>query len=286
MAETDDRPSGADTPQGPQQFGRYYLRELVNSGGMADIWFATTSAGESVAVRRLRDTSFFNFTAKRRFVRGCEILSQIHNHENVIGYVEHGKINGLLFLAMEYVEASNLKQLFATNDPVLAENVGNILIDMAVGLEHVHDSGFMHLDFKPENVLITRNAGVRLVDFDLAQSRPDKPRKMSENPGTPAYMAPEQLLRQPYDHRVDIFAFGVTAYELLTGKKPFPGETPDEILRRQLDRKTEFIPPRELNPDIPFPLEKAILKCMDRDPDKRHPIMSVLVLELKAALYV
>src|SRR5690349_10644109 len=95
-----------------QSFGRYYLQELINSGGMADIWFATNAKGEPFALRLLRDTSFFNFTAKRRFLRGCEVLSKIHNHQNVIGYVEHGKVDGALYLVMEYVEASNLKQLF------------------------------------------------------------------------------------------------------------------------------------------------------------------------------
>jgi eukaryotic-like serine/threonine-protein kinase len=184
------------------------------------------------------------------------------------------------------VEGSNLKQLFARSDPILHEHVGNILIDMAVALEHVHDSGFMHLDFKPENVLITRNANVRLVDFDLARPKPDKPVKRSKNPGTPAYMAPEQLLRQPFDHRVDIFAYGVTAYELLTGKKPFAGETPDEILRKQLNRTLEFVTPKGLNPEIPHTLEKAILKCLEQDADKRYPIASVLVLDLQTALYV
>ncbi|HMJ64407.1 MAG TPA: protein kinase, partial [Candidatus Binatia bacterium] len=127
---------------------------------------------------------------------------------------------------------------------------------------------------------------VRLVDFDLARPKPEKPEKASKNPGTPAYMAPEQLMRQPYDHRVDIFAYGVTAYELLTGQKPFPGETPDEILRRQLDRTTDFATPRQLNEAIPANVEKPILKALERDPDKRHPIMSVLLHELKSALYV
>lgn len=277
--------SGSDSTAQPQQFGSYYLRELINSGGMADIWLATNPRNEVVAVRRLRSNSFFDFTSKRRFLRGCEILSRIHDHENVIGYVEHGKINGSLYLAMEYVESSNLKLLAARNDPVLAENVGNILIDMAVGLEHVHDSGFMHLDFKPENVLVTRSASVRLVDFDLSQSIPEKPQKMPDNPGTPAYMAPEQLLRQPIDHRVDIFAYGVAAYEILTGRKPFGGETPDEILRRELDR-SDFVPPRELNPDLPVALEKAILKCLEREPEKRYPITSVLVHDLRTTLYV
>ena len=269
----------------PGAFGRFYLQELINSGGMADIWLATDQDHKAHAIRKLHENLRFNLLARRRFVRGCEILAHIHNHDHVIGYLEHGKISGTLYCLMEYVESSNLKQMLVRNDPILLENVGNILIDMAVALEHVHDSGYMHLDFKPENVLITRNAAVRLVDFDLAQPRPEKPKKFSKNPGTPAYMAPEQLQREAYDHRVDVFAYGVTAYELLTGQKPFPGDTPEEILRKQLDR-SGFVTPRQINEAIPPAVEKSILKCLDRDPDKRHPIMSVPVLELKAALYV
>lgn len=269
----------------PGPFGRFYLQELINSGGMADIWLATDADHKPYALRRMHDELRFGFTARRRFVRGCEVLAHIHKHDYVIGYVEHGKINGTLYCLMEYVEGSNLKQMFMRDDPILLENVGNILIDMAVALEHVHDSGFMHLDFKPENVLVTRNAAVRLVDFDLAQPRPEKPKKFSKNPGTPAYMSPEQLLREAYDHRADVFAYGVTAYELLTGRKPFQGDTPEEILRRQLDR-TGFATPREINPGIPLAVEKSILKCLERDPDRRHPIMSVLVLELQGSLYV
>ncbi len=276
---SDERPA----PK-PGAFGRFYLQELINSGGMADIWLATDAEHKPYALRKLHDNLKFNFVARRRFVRGCEILSKIHNHDYVIGYLEHGKIAGTLYCLMEYVESSNLKQLFARNDPMLSEHIGNILIDMAVALEHVHDSGFMHLDFKPENVLVTRNAAVRLVDFDLAQPIPKEPKKFSKNPGTPAYMAPEQLQREAYDHRVDIFAYGVAAYELLTGRKPFEGDTPDEILRKELSGN--LVAPRELNPELPAALEKTILKCLERDPNKRHPIVSVLVLELKAALYV
>jgi serine/threonine-protein kinase len=269
----------------PGPWGRFYLQELVNRGGMAEIWLATDAEGRPYALRLLRNTSRFDFTTRKRFLRGCQVLSRLHNHEGVISYVEHGKINGTLYLLMEYVEGSNLKQLHARDDPVLHEHIGNILIDMAVALEHVHDSGFMHLDFKPENVLVTRNANVRLVDFDLAQPIPPTPKKMSRNPGTPAYMAPEQLLRQPINHRVDMFAYGVSAYELLTNNKPFPGETPDEVLRHQLDR-SDFVLPREHNPDIPPALERVILRCLERDPDKRYAIMSVLVHELETALYV
>jgi serine/threonine-protein kinase len=156
---------------------------------------------------------------------------------------------------------------------------------MALGLNHVHESGFMHLDFKPENILVTGNGNVRLIDFDLAQPILEKPKKMSDNPGTPGYMSPEQLQRKPISARVDIFAFGVAAYELLTSQKPFPGETPAEILAAQLEPAGP-VPPREHNADIPVALEKVILKCLALDPDRRHPFVSVLVHELQNALYV
>jgi len=270
----------------PGQFGPYYLQELINSGGMASIWLATDVQGQVYALRRLHHTLRFNLAAKRRFARGAEILSRIHNHEFVVGYVAHGKIDGDPYLLMEYVEGDNLKLLSARNDPIIEEQIGNILIDMAVALEHVHESGFMHLDFKPENVLLSRNGSLRLVDFDSAQPRPDQPKKMSENPGTPAYMAPEQIRRQPIDHRADQFAFGVSAFELLCGRKPFNGDNAEEILRKHYDRSSDFASPRELNPDIPVALEKVLLKCLEVPMDKRYPYTSVLVRDLQAALYV
>lgn len=253
---------------------------------MADIWLATDSNSKAYALRRLHEKLRFNFVARRRFVRGAEILSKIHDNPRIIGYYEHGKCGGLLYLLMEYVEGSNLKDLYARHDPILTENVAQILIDMAEALEHVHENGYMHLDFKPENVLVTNNASIRLVDFDLSQPIPEKPKKMSKkNPGTPAYMAPEQLLGEPINNRVDIFSYGVAAYELLTNQKPFPGQTPGEILKKQLNR-SDFVPPREYNADLPANLEKVILKCIEREPEKRYPFMGVMARELKAALYV
>jgi len=278
--------SGDNQTPSPGPFGRFYLQEIINSGGMADIWLATDERHKPYALRRMHQRLRFNFTARRRFVRGAEILAKIGDHDRIIGYVEHGKISGQLYLLMDYVEASNLKQLYAQHDPVLLENVAQILIDMAEGLEHMHENGFMHLDFKPENVLVTRNANVRLVDFDLAEPIPEKPRKATKkNPGTPAYMAPEQLRGEPISSRVDVFSYGVSAYELLTNQKPFPGDTPGEILGKQLDR-SGFVTPRQLNPDLPAGLEKVILRCLERDPERRYPFVGMMVRELQAALYV
>ncbi|MEI8041396.1 MAG: serine/threonine-protein kinase [Verrucomicrobiota bacterium] len=277
-------PSADETPT-PGPFGRFYLQELINRGGMADIWLATDERQKPYALRRMHQRLRFNLLARRRFVRGAEILSRITDHDGIVGYVEHGKIQGQLYLLMDYVEASNLKELYSRQDQVLLENVAQILIDMAVALEHMHENGYMHLDFKPENVLVTRNANVRLVDFDLAQQIPDKPLKPSKkNPGTPAYMAPEQLLGEPFTHHVDIFSYGVAAYELLTNEKPFPGDTPREILNRQLDRST-FTNPRQHNPDIPPGMEKVILRCLERDAGRRYPFVGLMVREIQAALY-
>jgi len=135
-------------------------------------------------------------------------------------------------------------------------------------------------------VLVTQNGNIRLIDFDLAQEIPEKPKKLTKkNPGTPAYMAPEQLLGEPISSRVDIFSFGVTAYELLTNQKPFPGDSPGEILSKQIDRAA-FVNPTEYNPDLPPALEKVILRCIEQDPEARYPFMGMLARELQGALYV
>jgi len=265
--------------------GKYYHQELLNRGGMSEIWLVTDGRGKPYALRKLKKELRFNFLARRRFFRGCEVLSKLNESNYIVGYVEHGKADGTPYMLMDYVEAENLKELFAKQDPILAENVAQILIDAASGLLHVHESGFMHLDFKPENILVTRNGSVRLIDFDTAIPIPEKPTKQSKNPGTPGYMAPEQLQREPIDARADIFAYGVMAYEILTNHKPFPGETPEEILAAQLNPAGPVLP-REHNPGIPAALETVILKCLARDPEKRYPFMSVLVNDVQKALYV
>lgn len=270
-----------DESAGPEKFGRFYLRELLNSGGMADIWLASDGRGKNYALRRLKRELRFSLSARRQFSRGNKILSHLAGCEHIVGYVEHGGD----YLLMDYVEAENLKALFARHDPVLTENVAQILIDAAVGLANIHEGGYMHLDFKPENILVSRNGAVWLIDFDTAQPIPEKPVKLSKNPGTPGYMAPEQLKREPLDARADIFAYGVTAYELLTNQKPFPGDTPAEILAAQM-QPAGAPPVREFNPGTPPALEKIVMRCLERDMNRRYPVSGLLARDLQNALYL
>ncbi|MFA6543224.1 MAG: serine/threonine-protein kinase [Limisphaerales bacterium] len=276
----------AQDPDAPQLFGPYSLHELINRGGTAEIWTATDRDGKMYALRRLLGNGTVGKAARKQFLHGCEVLEQIHGNQFIIGFYEHGKIDGVDFTLLERVEGANLKQLITRNDPILGEFVGNILIDMALALEHMHEKGFIHLDFKPENVLVTMAGDIRLVDFDLAQPLPKTPRQMPSNAGTPAYMSPEQIHHDPLDQRADIFSFGVTAYELLTFRKPFTGDTPEAVLRKQLDEKHPVPPPRQFNDDIPIAVERIILKCLERDPEKRYPNTHVLVSQLQQALYV
>jgi len=269
----------------PPQFGRFYLREMLNSGGMSEIWLVSDNRNRPYALRRLKRELRFNFTARRRFLRGCEILSKLTDSDHIVDYVEHGKAEGTCYLVMSYVEADNLKLLHARQDSLLAEHLSQILIDAATGLSDVHESGYMHLDFKPENILVTRNGAVRLIDFDMAQPIPEKPVKFSKNPGTPGYMAPEQLKREPMDARADIYAFGVMAYELVTNHKPFPGDSAAEILASQLQPGGPVLP-RDHNPSVPPALEAVILKCLARDPEHRYSIGGMLARDLQSALYL
>lgn len=267
------------------KFGRFTLQEVINRGGMANIYVATDENRATFSLRRLHSSGVFDFDGRKQFRRGCDILSRIYQHENIISYIEHGKIEGSDYLLMEYIEGTNLKILMSRNDEILTENVGNILIDMAKGLEHMHDCGFIHLDFKPENVLVTRNGAVKIVDFDMAIPLPEVPKKLPKAGGTPAYMPPEQLLNTGVDQRSDLFSYGVSAYEILTGSKPFPGDNPKMILKAQVDR-SRFATPRQVNPEIPAELERIVLKCLEREMDQRYPFTSVLVRDLCAALYV
>jgi serine/threonine protein kinase len=119
------------------QLGPYTLHEEINTGGMSEIWLGTDAAGKAVAIRLMLNNSTFAFTERKRFLTGCETLQACQDGNHIIGYVEHGKIGGELMLVLEYVEGENLKLRMATGDPVLAENIAQVLIDFAEALEVV-----------------------------------------------------------------------------------------------------------------------------------------------------
>ncbi len=265
-------------------FGTYRLQELVNNGGLAELWMATDEEGHHVAVRKMHEHLLKESSAPKLFKRGCEILAKLPPHEHIVRYLDHGKIKKFPFLALEYVEGANLKSLMLREDPLLGELISDILYAMANGLEYLHDSRVMHLDFKPENVMVSHGGRVLIVDFDTALPLPQKPEKLDKNSGTPGYMAPEQLRGQPIDQRADIFAFGLVAYELLTQRKPFAGDTPEDGVRNVLDGNFRVKSIREHNEHVPADVEQIVMKCLQRDIAARWPSMTLVAGKLRVAL--
>lgn len=228
----------------------------------------------------MHDNFRMGSSGPKLFRRGCEVMEALPPHMNIVGYHGQSKTNGREYAVLDYVEGPCLRELMVRKSDQLHEILSDLVVELAAALEHVHDHGFMHLDLKPENIIISRGGTLYLCDFDTAQPIPDKPIKIEKKSGTPFYMPPEVTNGWEFDHRADIYAYGVTIYELLTEVKPFEGQTQKAMLANQLNSRYRIRKPREFNENIPVALENLILKCLSFIPEKRPPNMTVLVREL------
>jgi serine/threonine-protein kinase len=262
-------------------FANFTILEKINRGGMADIYLAADRSGQRFILRLLLAEHRFNWRRIRQFRWGFKVMRRM-DHPNVIPCYHLGKFGGRLYEVLEYIDGVNLKEKILRNDPLLHSHQLKLLVGMASGLAHIHERGFLHLDFKPENVMISRQYDPVIIDLDLAVPRPTKPKRFSSLSGTPSYLAPEQIMRQPVDERADIFAYGVTAYEMLTGKKPVTGNTREEVLAKYADFDEHLKPLRAHLPDVPHAIERVILKCLEKQVDRRYPSMSLVVRDLQA----
>lgn len=261
-------------------FAGYSILDHLNQGGMADVYSATDLNGQKFVLRVLLAEHRYHWLSIRRFRWGCQVLSQL-NHPNVIRYHGAGKFQGRRYAVMEFVDGANLKERILRSEPALRTNRLQILTGLAAGLAHIHERRFLHLDFKPENIVLTRDHDPKILDLDLSIPRPDSPKRASRLSGTPAYLAPEQISRQPVDERADIFAFGITAYELLTGRKPVTGNTRQEVLEKYTDFDNHLKPLRDYLPDLPPFLEQIVLKCLEKDINRRYPSMQLVLRDLQ-----
>lgn len=261
-------------------FANFSVLERIGQGGTADIYLATDRLGQRFALCVLRAEHQYNWVRIRRFIWASKVLSRL-DHPNVARAYGRGKFRGQRYSLREYVEGPNLKERILRADPQLHANRLKLLAGMAAGLAHIHERGFIHMDFKPENVLVTKTYDPKIMDFELAIRRPSHPRRVSKLSGTPSYLAPEQIAREPVDERADIFAFGVTAYEMLTGKKPITGNTREEVLAKYANFNDHLKPLRTHVPDIPHSIERVVLKCLEKDVERRYPSMSLVVRDLQ-----
>ena len=267
------------------RYGKYLLHECVAQGGITEIWLATDEFENVVVVRRLRSSRLKHSSAPKLFKAGLKVQRKLAPHPNIIRFINHGKAEGLPFMVLEYIQGADLKLVMSRKQDLI-DNISDVLVQMADGLTHLHDRGWIHLDYKPENVMVSLNGHASLLDFDTAQTLPRKPKKFPKITGTPTYMSPEQLQGKAIDHRADIYAWGVTAYELLTHCKPFAGSNPDESRCNQLNGEFYVKPVHLLNSEVPVALTRLIHKCFAYLPEDRFPNMTILNAQLHKVLGV
>lgn len=202
-------------------------------------------------------------------------------HPNVVTTYEHGiATTGEPFLVMEFIEGVGLNYLIDTNDPSLNGRRIDLLIQAAEGLAYVHQAGYIHRDVCPRNMLVTNDGIVKLIDFGLAVPNTPEFRAPGNRTGTPHYMAPELIRREPTDERIDVFSFAVSAYELLTGHLPWEGPDTLQIMLAHINQPPKD--PREYRPDLDDDLVRLLYRGLAQNPNRRIRSMKEFAEALRA----
>jgi formylglycine-generating enzyme required for sulfatase activity/dienelactone hydrolase len=279
------------------RIGPYEIIAKLSEGGMGVVYSARdTRLGRTVAIKLLRPEVVDDLERTRRFLQEAKAVSAL-NHPNIVTVHDLGEdATRGTWIAMELVEGETLRDRMERSRLEVREAL-RFALEIARGLAAAHQTGIVHRDVKPGNVMITRSGSVKLLDFGLAKlASPEPDAATSESPtlsysaatrlgallGTPAYMSPEQAEGRPADARSDVFALGGILYEMLTGKRPFGGSTELALLSSILrDTPTQV---RRLRPDVTPRIESLVERCLTKDPAARPALAQALVPELEACL--
>ena len=238
----------------------------------------------NVAIKILSPGLLSDAAARKRFRKEALSLARL-NHPNIATVHEFGTQNGSDFLVTEYIAGTNLDALI-TSGPVSSDEILRLGIQLAEGLGAAHQQGIVHRDLKPQNLRLTNDGRLKIIDFGLAQllepsnfASTETASQAQQIAGTLPYMAPEQLRGEKTDTRSDIWSAGVVLYELATGKRPFV-ENSAAVLINTIQNGVP-VPPTQLNPALSPGLEQVILKTLEKDPAHRYQSVSELGFDLK-----
>lgn len=252
--------------------GRYQLQEQVATGGVGQVWQARdTVLARTVAIKVLlsRSTEQPGFAA--RFLDEARTLAAL-DHPGVVGAYDFGEQDGAAYLVMAYVEGEPLQALMTSRGRLSAAETMAVVARVAHALDAVHRAGIVHRDVKPSNLILQEDGSVVLVDFGIAhQPRPTHLTAADEVIGTPLYIAPEQVSKQPITPATDVYALGSVAYHCLAGRPPFEGDNPIAVALQHL---TEDPPP--LPADVPASVRALVATAMAKDPAERFPSAAAL----------
>lgn len=251
---------------------RFALEMRIGQGSMSKVWKARDGrSGRQVCLKILDKEKTKKFDARfPGLLRPHEgIISQSFKHKNCVTTYEWGMTSdGEIFLVMELIEGSGLNFLIETNAKSMKGKRCELLIQAAEGLGYVHDQGYMHRDICPRNMLVNTEGVLKLIDFGLTIPNTADFRKPGNRTGSANYMAPELIRRSTTDHRVDLFALGVTAYEMFTGDRPWEGAESLQTVLSHMNRPPRS--PKELKADTPDIVCDFLIKAVKRDAPDRY----------------
>ncbi|HEY4898214.1 MAG TPA: protein kinase, partial [Candidatus Nanopelagicaceae bacterium] len=263
---------------------RYELVTLIASGGMASIYKATDRRLDRfVAVKIMHphlanDEEFVN-----RFIREAKAIAAL-SHPNIVSIQDQGWNEGgtpAVFIVMEYIDGFTLRDLLIERGPLSPDELLRYMIPVVSALAQAHNLGINHRDLKPENILISHDGRIKIADFGLARGGLLGNTMTVESSvvlGSVSYLSPEQVERGVSDARSDIYSLGVVLFELLTGRKPYDGDTPIQIAFKHVNERVPV--PSTIRPGIPASLDAVILKATSPNPDQRQRNGAELLEEL------
>jgi serine/threonine-protein kinase len=273
-------------PSREKTLGRYRLTGKIGSGGMGEVYVAQDlHLGREVAVKLLPPDALQDENARSRFRREAQILCKL-NHPNIATVFDFERQDGVDFLVMEYIAGLTLSDRLAAG-PLPEKDVLRLGLQLAEGIAAAHELGIIHRDLKPDNLRVTPDDRLKILDFGLARAAgsvvedtaSETSIQTTRVEGTLRYMAPEQLRGHAVDARTDIYAVGSILYEIATGQVPFDEKLTTALVESILHRSPR--PPRQLNSAISIRLEEVILKCLEKDPSDRYQSAKELAVDLR-----
>ncbi|HWE35851.1 MAG TPA: serine/threonine-protein kinase [Isosphaeraceae bacterium] len=266
----------------------YQIIDRLGKGSMGVVYKARqTSVDRVVAVKVLLDTLALNREFIKRFDREAKIAAKL-SHNNIVNAIDAGEADGHHFFVMEYVEGVNIKDELDKGKIYEEREALRIVLAVAEALKHASSRGLVHRDIKPENVIVTSEGVVKLADLGLARPTADEQWANAEAGmaiGTPYYISPEQVRGQvDVDIRSDIYSLGATLYHMTTGRVPYDGETPNEVMKKHVDKASVLTPPDHLNTRLSSGLGEVVETMMAKNRDNRYLNPDDLIMDLKCLL--
>src|SRR5215217_7843170 len=242
--------------------GRYRVIGRLGSGGMADVYLAEdTQLGRRVALKLLYRRFAEDAEYVERFRREASSAAGLQ-HPNVVQVFDRGEWDGTYYIAMEFLEGRNLKQIVRDHGALEPALAGDIVLQILKAARFAHRRGIVHRDIKPHNVIVDQEGRAKVTDFGIARAGASDMTETGSIMGTAQYLSPEQAQGQPVSPRSDLYSIGVMLYELLTGKVPFDAESPVTIALKHVSE--DPVPPSQLSPAVSPALDAVVLGARER----------------------